>query len=134
MIGNHEKFIHNMRKIHRPVLLLLAVISFIQVSAQQKNIVRGRIIDRSENETVIGANIIEYDEEDRVINGTISDVNGNFVLEMKNPENKVRISMIGYETKEIIPDFNNPMTIELQTSKMELEEVTVTAQIGRAHV
>lgn len=128
MIGKHKKFIHNMRNIHRPVLLLLAVISFIQVSAQQKNIVRGRIIDRSENETVIGANIIEYDEEDRVINGTISDVNGNFVLEMKNPENKVRISMIGYETKEIIPDFNNPMTIELQTSKMEIEEVTVTAQ------
>lgn len=117
-----------MRNIRKGIILFIFLCSFVQLFAQKKHIVRGRIIDKNENETVIGANVIEYDEDNRIINGTITDVNGNFVLEMKDPNHVLRISMIGYETKEVTPDFNNPMVINLVGSKMEIEEVTVTAQ------
>ncbi|MFW5656231.1 MAG: SusC/RagA family TonB-linked outer membrane protein [Bacteroidota bacterium] len=116
-----------MKNIRRVIFLLLTVISFTEATAQQ-NILRGRIIDPVENMTVVGANVIEYDSENRVVNGAISDVNGDFVLEMRDPSHVVKISMIGYETKEITPDFSKPMRIELNPSTIEVDEVVVTAE------
>ena len=117
-----------MRNILKSVILLLAVFGFMHASAQQQSIVRGRIYDSSDKSTIVGANIIEFDSEDRVVNGAVSNVNGDFVLQMRNPDNSVRISVIGYEMKEITPDFENPMTIEMVTSTVQFEEVTVTAE------
>jgi TonB-linked SusC/RagA family outer membrane protein len=117
-----------MKNIQRVIILLLATMWFTQGYTQEKSIVRGKIIDPAEDITVIGANVIEYDENNRVVNGAISDVNGNFVLQMKDPAHTVKISMIGYETKEIEPDFNEPMVIELMSSTVQFEEVVVTAQ------
>ncbi len=116
-----------MKNIQKSVILVLAVFGFIQASAQQ-NTIRGRIYDRSDNTTIIGANIIEYDSDDRVVNGAVSNVNGDFVLQMRNPQNTVRVSVIGFEIKEIVPDFSNPMKIEMESSTVQFEEVTVTAR------
>ncbi len=96
--------------------------------SQQSRIIRGRVTDGSDKTAVIGANIIEYDAEERIINGTISDVNGDFILEMKDLSHKVRVSVIGYETLEITPDPGTVMSIELAPSNVELEEVTITAK------
>ena len=121
-----------MRNIQRSVILLLAAFAFIHASAQQQSVVRGRIYDSSDQTTIVGANIIEFDSEDRVVNGAVSNVNGDFVLQMRNPSNAVRISVIGYEIQEITPDFVNPMTINLAPSTVQFEEVTVTA-VARDH-
>ncbi len=95
---------------------------------QTRTIVRGRVIDKTEQEGIIGATIIEYDSEERVVNGTISDLNGDFVLEMKNPGNKVRVSYIGYANADVPVDPNNPVMIEMEPSTLDIEEVTITAQ------
>ncbi len=117
-----------MKNIQRIIILFLATLCFFEALGQDKAIVRGRIIDKSDNMTVVGANVIEYDSDNRVVNGAISNVNGDFVLQMKDPGHTVRISMIGYETKEITPNFNSPMTIELESTTVEFEEVVVTAK------
>ncbi len=116
-----------MKNINKSFILLLAAFSFIQASAQQ-NVVRGRIYDMSDRTTIVGANIIEYDSDERVVNGAVSNVNGDFVLQMQNPENTVRISMIGYEIQEITPDFSAPMVVELRSTTVEFEEVTITVR------
>ena len=117
-----------MKNIRKVIILLLFAISFIDASAQQKSILRGRIIDKNDQTTIIGANVIEYDKDNRVVNGTTSNINGDFVLQMKDPAHVVKISVIGYETQEIRPDFNKPMVIEMATSTVKVGEVTVTAQ------
>ena len=88
-----------MKNQKKAIILLLVLGIVIQAFPQQKKIIRGRVIDKVEKIAVIGANIIEYDKENRIINGTISNVNGDFVLEMRNSENIIRISVIGYNTK-----------------------------------
>jgi len=110
------------------IILFLTLLSFTNVFAQQGVIIRGRIIDKGDLTTIIGANIIEYDKDDRIINGTVSNVNGDFVLEMKDRNNIVKVSVIGYEVQEITPDPTTTLIIELETTTLELEEVTVTAQ------
>lgn len=116
-----------MKKFSITVLFLLTITGLAGIYAQESRIIRGRIIDVEDQTPVIGANVIEYDSENRIINGTITNVNGDFVLEMKNLDNIVRISVIGYETKEIEPDPTIVMAIELGQSNVELEEVTITA-------
>ncbi|MFO7932714.1 MAG: SusC/RagA family TonB-linked outer membrane protein [Bacteroidales bacterium] len=118
-----------MKKTSTAILLALALmLCFADGYSQQNRIIRGRVTDSEEGIAVIGANIIEYDEEDRIINGTISDVNGDFVLEMKDLSHTLRISVIGYETIEIEPDPSRVMSIELNPTQVELEEVTITAE------
>ncbi|HYW96468.1 MAG TPA: carboxypeptidase-like regulatory domain-containing protein, partial [Bacteroidales bacterium] len=109
------------------LFLILAMVSWMSVYSQQKAIIRGRVIDKDNNGPVIGANIIEYDEDNRIVNGTISDVNGDFVLEMKNRGDIIRVSVIGYETREVKVVTTGAMTIKLASSTTELDEVTVTA-------
>ncbi|MCK5134978.1 MAG: SusC/RagA family TonB-linked outer membrane protein [Bacteroidales bacterium] len=117
-----------MKKTRTALLLALSLFSLVEVCAQQSKIIRGRVIDRDDKTAVIGANVIEYDKDSRIINGTISNVNGDFVLEMKSLDNILKISVIGYDTKEIPADPARVLSIELDASKMELEEVTITAK------
>ncbi len=117
-----------MKKIKSAIILVVTIFSFISVSAQQKTILRGRVIDKADNTTIIGANIVEYDKEDRVVNGTITNVNGDFVLQMSDPSNTVRVSVIGYKAKEIPVDPTKSIMVELESSDVALGEVTVTAE------
>jgi len=106
--------INEMIMAKKAIILFLTLGFAIQAFPQEKKIIRGRIIDKGDKTAVIGANVIEYDKENRIINGTISNVNGDFVLEMKNSVNIIRISVIGYNTQEINVNVSGPMTIELE--------------------
>ncbi|RLD54457.1 MAG: hypothetical protein DRI97_11465, partial [Bacteroidetes bacterium] len=61
-----------MKKTRIAILLALSLFSLVEVYAQQSKIIRGRVIDSEDKIAVIGANIIEYDADNRIINGTIS--------------------------------------------------------------
>lgn len=118
-----------MKKIKKAILLtILTLFSFALVYAQQKVIIRGRVIDKIDKSAIVGANIVEYDKDNRVINGTVCNVNGDFVLEMKNMADIVKVSYIGYTTLDITVDPGKPMTVELESSSHVMDEVVVTAQ------
>ncbi|HEX2395036.1 MAG TPA: hypothetical protein VHI78_06785, partial [Bacteroidales bacterium] len=85
-------------------------------------------MDKIERVSVIGANIIEYDKDNRVVNGTVCDVNGDFVLTVTNPQNVVRVVMIGYNTKTISTLTTSNMIIELDPKVNQVAEVVVTAR------
>jgi len=117
-----------MKNIQIAIILVITILSFTSATAQQKTIIRGRVIDANDQTTIIGANIVEYDQEERVVNGTITNVNGDFVLEMNDPTNTVRVSVIGYKAKEIDVDPSKSIMVELESSDVALGEVTVTAE------
>lgn len=117
-----------MKKFRTVIILALSLLSLVEGYAQQSKIIRGRVIDSGDQMAVIGANVIEYDKDNRIINGTITNVNGDFVLEMKSLDNTLKISVIGYNTIEVTPDPTQVLAIEMATSNVELEEVVVTAQ------
>jgi TonB-linked SusC/RagA family outer membrane protein len=118
-----------MKKIRITIIFIVALCSFFVSNAQDKTILRGRVIDKSDKTTIIGANIVEYDSEERVVNGTITNVNGDFVLQMNNPANIVRVSVIGYKAQQIAIDPSKTLMVELESSDVALGEVTVTAEL-----
>jgi TonB-linked SusC/RagA family outer membrane protein len=96
--------------------------------SQNTQIVRGRLSDKSSDDPVIGATVAELDKDNRIVGGTASDINGDFIYKMKNQENKLQVSVIGYRSREVKPVFNKPMAIQLESTDIEIDAVTVTAE------
>jgi TonB-linked SusC/RagA family outer membrane protein len=117
-----------MKKIRITTITFLALIICMEAFPQGKSIIRGRVIDKNDKTMVIGANVIEYDESNRVVSGTVTNVNGDFVLEMKNPINIVKVSMIGYNVNTLKVDLSKPIIVELVSSDIEIGEITITAK------
>ncbi len=109
-------------------VIMLWLFSGFGAMSQESSVIRGRVIDKADRMVVIGANVIEYDAAERVISGTITNVNGDFVLNMKNPQNVVKVSMIGYNVTTVKVDVTKPIIVELASSDIEIGEITVTAK------
>jgi len=119
---------NEMKNIKSAIILVIALFSLSTVFAQEKLILRGRVIDSNDKSTVIGANVVEYDKDNRVINGTITNVSGDFVLTMKDPSNIVRVSVIGYKPQEIKVERNKSIMVELISDDVAIGEVKVVAE------
>ncbi|MBA4409656.1 MAG: hypothetical protein C0397_09565 [Odoribacter sp.] len=117
-----------MKKIKKTIILILALFSFVGAYSQTKVTIRGKVIDQNDKSAVVGATIVESDKENRVVNGTITDIDGNFVYEMRNPANSMKATVIGYQTKPFKPTPGKSMVIELVSSEIELGSVTITAK------
>lgn len=99
-------------------LSALLLVMFVSLSAfAQKLSVMGRVVDTA-NEAVIGASI----QEKGTTNGTITDIDGNFTLEVE-PQATLIISYIGYKTQEVKATAS--MNLTLQEDNEVLEEVVV---------
>jgi len=119
-----------MRPLRKSVVLMIAVLMIFAGEAlgQNRQIIRGRVVDKNGKEPVIGASVAEIDKDNRVVSGTATDINGDFVYEMKRSDNGLRISVIGYHPREMKPVFNKPMSIELESSDVEIADVVIVAQ------
>ena len=123
-IYNHNE----MKRIKSVIILIVALFNFATVFAQEKTIIRGRVIDSKDKSTIIGANVVEYDKDNRVINGTITNVNGDFVLTMKDAKNSVKVSVIGYKATDVKVDPTKSIMVELSSDDVAIGEVKVVAE------
>ena len=78
------------------------------------------VITDANGEPVIGANVIESG----TVNGTITDLNGKYSLEV-SPNSTLQITYVGYDTQEIKIGGQTTINIELKEDSQALEEVIV---------
>ncbi|MCD8292383.1 MAG: TonB-dependent receptor [Prevotellaceae bacterium] len=91
----------------------------VQAVQQQKQSVSGTVQDSS-GDPVIGASILEKGTN----NGTITDVNGHFTLNVTAGATLV-ISYIGYKTQEVTATAGRSLSVTLADDSEALEEVVV---------
>lgn len=99
---------------------LLLIISATAAFAQK--VIKGQISD-SKGIPVIGATILEKG----TTNGTITDFDGNYSLEVASATSVLQYSYIGYVTQEIKVGNNTVINVTLIEDTQALEEVVVTA-------
>ena len=87
---------------------------------QQAKIITGNIVDQN-GDPVIGANVVEKG----TTNGTISDVNGQFALNLQQKNPILVVSYIGFTTKEIPVGNASALNIKLSEDSETLDEVVV---------
>ena len=100
--------------------LCLALLMSFQLSAQQRRIT-GTVIDGNDNTALIGVNISEKGTS----NGTITDFNGRFALNLTTDNSIMVVSMIGFKTIEVIVGNQSTINIALEEDTEMLEEVVV---------
>lgn len=93
---------------------------FSEVSSQQGQEIKGKVVDESGN-PLIGVNI----QVKGTNVGTITDIDGQFSIKALKSD-KLIISYIGYAMKEV-PASENPLNIVLKENTEKLDEVVVTA-------
>jgi len=118
-----------MKKIKSAIILFIVLCNLTSVFGQERTILRGRVIDIDDKSTIVGANIVEFDKDNRIINGTTTNVSGDFVLTMRNPSNVVRVSVMGYKPQEIMVEPNKSIVVELVPEAVAIGEIKVVAEI-----
>lgn len=99
---------------------LLLLLSFIPIWAiAQSNTVKGTVKD-SFGEAVIGANVTEVGTS----NGTITDIDGNFSLNVSS-KGQLRVSFIGYQSQTLDIAGQKNLNITLKEDTETLDEVVV---------
>ena len=97
---------------------------FFTNSAQAKifedDWVQGLVVDQN-GEAVIGASIFEKGTQ----NGTVTDVDGKFRLDVQSYEHTLEISYIGYTTQRIKPKKGDNLHIVLVEDSKTMDEVVV---------
>ena len=110
-------------KLRYTVLSLLCATA-LGASAQQITAVHGVVNDDLGG--IAGASVCEIDGSGRIVEATVTDVNGNFSMKVRNPKNKIRFSYVGYKTVSM-PINKSEFTVKM-SSALQLKEVTVTSK------
>ena len=82
--------------------------------------ISGKVLDAS-GEPVIGASVIEKG----TTNGTVTDIDGNFTLNVSSAQAQLEISYIGYKTQVLKSQAGKLMAVTLSEDTEILEEVVV---------
>ncbi len=103
-----------------PYLFLLMLFTCLSVSAQNGITVKGVVVDQS-GESVIGASVVL---KGNTAVGTISDIDGNFVLNVPSTKSILVVTYVGMKPKEVQAS-TKLMKIELEDDSQTLDEVVV---------
>ena len=109
--------------------IALVLLATLPALAQSKGLlVRGQIVDAGDNLSIPGATIVEQDGEGRTVTGVITDIDGNFAIRVKNPNNKLFISTIGYKSQTVSINGREMIKVKLVSSTESLKEIVITAE------
>lgn len=106
----------------RIAFLLFLIMYFVPTLAVAQVVVTGSVSD--DMGPIAGANVIEKGSA----NGVITDMDGNFRLQVQNPKTVIlKVSFIGYSDQEIPLNGKTNIKVFLKEDSEMLEEVTVVA-------
>jgi TonB-linked SusC/RagA family outer membrane protein len=106
--------------------LLICLLSGFNKAQGQSAIIKGKILDSVTKETLMAVNIVEIDKNGRFISGTVTDINGNYVLKVADEKNQVQVSFIGYKKQTFSIDGRTTIDISLETESVAVGDVVVT--------
>ena len=111
---------HVLSKTKQRSLLLVALLLMgcLQLLAQTRTI-KGEVTDAQNGDPLIGATIMVEGEK----SGTVTDFDGNFVLQVSSSAKKIKVSYIGYIDKILAISEN--MKVNLESDSKALADVVV---------
>ena len=117
-------------KIVGAILFFYLLIPYVSVgqSPETQRVVRGTVSSATDGETLVGATVIEADDKKRIISATVTDINGQYVLKVKNPANNIAFSFVGYLTQGQKIGDKTVINVSLKEDLKVIQDVVVTAE------
>ena len=109
-------------------LFLLAPVFSSGQNPGSQRVLQGTLTSATDGETLVGATVIEVDDQKRIITATITDINGHYVIKIKNPDNRLVFSFIGYETTA--EEIGSKTTIDkkMKEDVQVINDIVITAE------
>ena len=108
-------------KLRQFLFVLVGLLSMSFSAMAQESMVRGVVVD-SQGEPVIGATVVQKDNRK---NASITDLDGNFSLNMPDGKGTVIVSYIGMKEKEVKVTTDKTVKVTLEEDDAQLEELVV---------
>ncbi len=110
----------------KKILFCLVLVLFSFSLFAQTGTIKGVVKDHKTGETLIGVNIVYAEGK-----GTVTDINGNYSIDLPNGEYNLKVSYVGYKTKNKKVILNSKTArVDFQMKTTMLTEVEVVADIA----
>jgi len=113
-------------------LTMLGMGLFFAFTVMPQTTVRGILLDTQTREPLIGATV----SSDKMKDGTVSDTEGKFTIDLPDGKQTLTVNYVGYDPKRIEINLSGKTLslgeIEMTSTTVDLNEVMVTASIGIA--
>lgn len=119
-----NKCIKNLGKQKKLWSVLLFLLITIPVMYSQGRRITGRVVDEN-GELMIGVTVVEKEVEP--LNGTTTDIDGNYILNVASGNSVLQFTYMGYEEQEVRVGTSNVIDVRMREATSELEELTVVA-------
>ena len=103
------------------LLFLLAFVVMCCTTAMAQITVKGTVVQDSDSEPLIGVAVLESGTS----NGTITDADGNFSIQVKSNNASLVVSYVGYITQTFKVEGRNQVTVRLVEDSKLLDDVVV---------
>lgn len=109
------------------IILLMSMLLFSGALFAQKtgDVLSGTVFDSQGPLSM--ANVVEIDAANRIVTHTQANINGEFSFILKNPENKIRVTYVGFKT-QIVPVKGATYRIRMVESTM-LQEIVIKSTV-----
>ena len=107
------------------LFLLWAVVTMALPANAQRRI-SGTVSD--DIDVIIGANVKDVDKNNRILNATVTDFNGNFTMTLKDDKSNLVISYIGYKTVTIPTAGKTVFKIHMEDNAKVMQTVEIKAK------
>lgn len=103
------------------MLIFVFLVAFLPVSAQNKSQVSGTIVSDADGTGLPGVTIMIKGTQ----SGTSTDLDGRFTLDIDTKNDTLVVSMIGFQTQEVMNFKTTDLNIQLREEAQELETVVI---------
>ncbi|WP_282124531.1 SusC/RagA family TonB-linked outer membrane protein [Algibacter mikhailovii] len=112
------------------LIMVLTILSVCNLSAQSQSkiIVTGTVTSQTDGLPLGGTTVAEKDKNNRLITGVVTDFNGNYSIQVSDPNNVLTYSFVGFVTHEVVPAEKNTIDVKLKEDVSELDAIVLTAQ------
>jgi TonB-linked SusC/RagA family outer membrane protein len=101
--------------------------TLVSIGASSQTLLKGKVVDK-EGKPLQDVSVSELDGDNRIIKGTRTDIEGNYVLKNANAKNRISISYIGYKTITQRINTRDVINLTLENAQSDLGEVVITAR------
>lgn len=99
-------------------------------AAGKQVVIRGKVTDKKNREAMQGVSVSEMDKDGRFVKGAVTDIEGNYILKVTNPKNRISISYVGYKSVSVNINGRTAINFQMEVGGADFEEVIVTASRG----
>ncbi|NDW18955.1 SusC/RagA family TonB-linked outer membrane protein [Dysgonomonas sp. 216] len=108
-------------------IIAFFALTVFYTTAQNEIIVRGKVTSATDGEELISVTVSEIDKNNRVIGGTLTNLEGDYVIKVKSEDSKLTFNYIGFSKREVKVGKQRTINMSLKEEN-QLTEVIVTAR------